>query len=35
MLDHLRAQCAARAPLFDPAAERAALIAVLADLSAP
>lgn len=32
MLAALRAQCAARAPLFDPARERAALIALVNDL---
>lgn len=32
MLAALQAQCAARAPLFDPARERAALITLLADL---
>jgi putative glycosyltransferase (TIGR04348 family) len=33
-LAHLTAQCAERAPLFDPAHERAALLALLADLTA-
>ena len=35
MLAHLQAQCAARAPLFAPAQERATLMAVLAELPAP
>jgi putative glycosyltransferase (TIGR04348 family) len=32
---HLQAQCRLRAPLFDPAAERAALLALLHELTAP
>ena len=32
LLDRLRAQCATRAPLFDPAAEREALLHLLAEL---
>ena len=32
LLDRLRVQCAARAPLFDPAAEREALLRLLAEL---
>jgi hypothetical protein len=32
MLVALRAQCAARAPLFDPARERATLLALVNDL---
>lgn len=35
LLARLGAQCALRAPLFDPAAERSALIALLQELEAP
>lgn len=35
LLARLRAQCASRAPLFDPAAEHAALLALLQELEAP